>query len=78
MIPNSNHQIHFEQYGRVKGVVKIDGKQYAVETSGLRDRTIGARRDWNDFDRYVIHWISLGNGNAITVGLISAPVMFTR
>lgn len=62
----------------MEGVVKINGKSYSIKTSGLRDRTIGAKRDWNDFHRYVIHWIQLDNGNAITIGIISMPVMFTR
>lgn len=58
--------------------MKIDETEYKIKTSGLRDRTIGANRDWNDFKRYVIHWIRLDNGNAITIGIISVPVMFTR
>lgn len=74
----SHHQIHYEQYGNVEGTVKIDGKEYSIKANGLRDRTIGAKRDWNDFHRYVIHWIHLDNGNAITIGVISVPVMFTR
>lgn len=74
----SHHQTHFEQYGTLDGIVKINDKDYKIRTSGLRDRTIGAKRDWNDFHRYVIHYIRLDNGNAITVGIISMPVMFSR
>lgn len=75
---SSHHQTHFEQYGNVEGIVKIDGNQYKISTSGLRDRTIGAKRDWSDFHRYAIHWFRLDNGNAITIGVVSMPVMFTR
>lgn len=74
----SHHQTHFEQYGSMDGVAKIDGKIYSIQTSGVRDRTIGALRDWNDFHRYVIHYIRLDNGNALTVGIISVPIMFNR
>ena len=51
---------------------------FRINTSGLRDRTIAAKRDWNDFHRYAIHWVRLANGNAITIGVVSMPVMFTR
>lgn len=74
----SHHQSHFEQYGTIEGSVKINGKDYTLRTIGLRDHTIGVKRDWNDFHRYVIHCIYLENGNAITVGIISMPVLFTR
>lgn len=70
--------MHFEQFGSVEGVVKIDGKEYSINTSGLRDRTIGAKRDWSDFHHYVLHFIQLDNGNTVSIGVISVPVMFTR
>lgn len=74
----SHHQTHLEQFGDLEGVVKINGKEYSLNTNGVRDHTIGARRDWNDFHRYVLHFIRLSNGNTISIGVISVPVMFTR
>lgn len=74
----SHHQTHYEQYGNVEGTIKIDQTEYKIKTSGVRDRTIGARRNWSDFRRYVLHYIRLENGNAVTIGVISMPVMFTR
>ncbi|XP_031628464.1 uncharacterized protein LOC116344172 [Contarinia nasturtii] len=73
-----HHQTHFEQYGDVDGVAKINGKDYPINTSGLRDRTFGAIRDWNQYHRYAIHMFRLDNGDAITVGVICVPIMFTR
>lgn len=70
--------MHFEQFGSVEGVVKIDGKEYSINTSGLRDHTVAAKRDWNDIHRYVLHFITLDNGNAITVGVVCMPVMYSR
>lgn len=70
--------MHFEQYGRIDGTVNIDGTAYEINTSGLRDHTIGAKRDWNDFHRYVLHFIQLENGDGISIGVICVPVMFTR
>lgn len=74
----SHHQTHFEQYGTVTGTAIIDGKSFNINTSGLRDHTFGYKRDWNDFHRYVIHWIQLENGDAITLGVICVPIMFSR
>lgn len=74
----SHHQTHLEQFGSLEGVIKIDGKEFTLKTDGVRDHTVGARRDWNDFHRYVLHFIRLSNGNAISLGVISVPVMFTR
>lgn len=75
---NSNHQMHFEQYGSLTGTVVIDGNAYEIKTHGLRDHTIGAKRDWSDFHRYVLHFIHMENGDGISIGVICAPVMFTR
>lgn len=74
----SHHQTHFEQFGYVEGAIKIDGNTYSIHTSGLRDHTVAAKRDWNDIDRYVLHFIHLENGDALTIGTISVPVMFSR
>lgn len=74
----SHHQTHFEQFGELEGAVKINGREYSLRGSGLRDHTIGAKRDWRDFHRYVFHFIRLSNGDFISIGIISAPVMFTR
>lgn len=74
----SHHQTHFEQFGNAEGVAKIDGKEYSLKCSGLRDRTFCAKRDWNDFEHYIFYFIQLSNGNAISVGVISMPVLFRR
>lgn len=74
----SHHQTHFEQYGHLKGYATIDGVEYALATCGLRDHTIGHRRDWREFHRYAIHFFMLENGDGITVGIVSIPVTFTR
>lgn len=70
--------MHFEQYGSLTGTALIDGNAYEIKTHGLRDHTIGAKRDWSDFHRYVLHFIHMENGDGISIGVICAPVMFTR
>lgn len=74
----SHHQTHFEQFGDLDGVVKINGKDYPLKSSGMRDHTFGARRNWNDFHQYTFHFIRLSNGNCISIGVISMPVLFSR
>lgn len=74
----SYHQHHYEQFGNLEGVVKIEGKQYSLQCSGVRDHTVAAKRDWNEFHNYVFHFIRLSNGNSISVGVICVPVMFRR
>lgn len=74
----SHHQTHFEQYGKVRGAVIIDGRFFPINTCGLRDHTFGWKRDWKQFHRYVIHFFQLENGDAITIGVVSVPVMFSR
>lgn len=75
---SSHHQTHMEQFGDLEGVVKIDGKEYPLKSSGMRDHTVGARRNWNDFHHYCFHFIRLSNGNSISVGVINMPILFSR
>lgn len=56
----------------------IDGKEYSLKCNGLRDRTFGPKRDWREFERYVLHFIHLCDGNAISVEVISMTGRFRR
>lgn len=62
----------------MRGTACIDGKVLQISTCGLRDHTFGLKRDWKQFHRYVIHFFQLENGDAITIGVVSVPVMFSR
>lgn len=72
------HQTHYEQYGDLKGTAIIDGRSFDIATPAIRDHSFGELRDWRTFHRYVMHMFSLSNGDRITVGVISTPVMFSR
>lgn len=74
----SHHQTHFEQYGIVHGQAHINGVAFTIDTCGFRDHTFGLKRDWKQFHRYVLHFLQLENGDAITIGIVSMPVMFSR
>lgn len=77
-----NHH-RYEQYGDLEGVIKIDGKQYSLQSSGLCDINFGKKNDWHQYQNYVLHFIRLSNGNSISVGVasvgvVSVPVLFRR
>lgn len=44
----------------------------------MRDHTVADLRDWKNFHRYAIHFLTLENGDRITVGAICTPVLFSR
>lgn len=44
----------------------------------MRDHSIADLRDWKNFHRYAIHFLTLENGDRLTVGIISTPVLFSR
>ncbi len=46
---------HFEQFGKVKGTLKIDDREYTVDALGERDHHWGIR-DWSAPGRWV--WMS--------------------
>lgn len=74
---NTIHQTHYEQYGDVEGVAEINGKEYPISIPSVRDHSFGMQRNWRLFHRYVMHFLSLENGDRITVGVISVPATFS-
>lgn len=58
--------------------ILINEKEFNIHTFGLRDHTFGLKREWRQLERYVLHFIQLDNGDAITIGVLSIPVMFKR
>lgn len=71
------HQTHYEQHGDIRGTATIDGKDYTIFTNALRDHTVADLRDWKNFHRYAIHFLTLENGDRLTVGAICTPVLFS-
>jgi len=71
------HQTHYEQHGDIRGTATIDGKDYQIFTNSMRDHSFADLRDWKNFHRYAMHFLTLDNGDRLTVGIICVPVMFS-
>jgi hypothetical protein len=75
---SSFHQSHYEQHGSFKGHVVINGNKYPVHLDGMRDHSYGHKREWCNFHRYVLHFITLENGARINAGVMCIPLVFSR
>ncbi|XP_069693780.1 uncharacterized protein [Periplaneta americana] len=72
------HQTHYEQHGSFKGNVVINNVKYPLHLDGVRDHSYGHKREWSHFHRYALHFITLQNGARMNVGVVCAPVVFSR
>ncbi|XP_066995476.1 uncharacterized protein [Anabrus simplex] len=72
------HQTHYEQHGDMHGQLHINDRLYSFKMSGVRDHSYGEKREWKNFHRYVLHFITLEDGRRISVGVVSTPVTFSR
>ncbi|XP_061177236.1 uncharacterized protein LOC133185967 [Saccostrea echinata] len=68
------HQTHYEQFGDIRGTVKIGGyDDINLNVSGVRDHSYGNIRDWKDLHRYAIQYCTLEDKTAVCLGVISMP-----
>ena len=67
------HQNHYEQFGDVTGYVDIDGKEYDINVSVMRDHTHGSVRDWRLLHRYCFHQFTTLSGLRGFLGVVSQP-----
>ncbi|HAI75998.1 MAG TPA: hypothetical protein DCM08_07080 [Microscillaceae bacterium] len=67
-------QVHYEQVGRVQGVVNIGGQDYPLDMVSVRDHSFGVRR-WNTWQRHV--WLTgvLDDGEAFNLSMIRYSFM---
>ncbi len=72
------HQTHYEQFGTLKGDVKIEEETIALSVQGVRDHSYGNLRDWKDLHRYGIQYLTLQDATSICAGLISMPLTLSR
>ena len=66
------HQTHYEQWGDLSGVVRVEGEAAPrrVRLRGMRDHSTG-ERDWGRFHRYVCNFVSFEDGTHLEVVLVS-------
>ncbi|KAJ8976443.1 hypothetical protein NQ317_016062 [Molorchus minor] len=74
----SNHQTHYEQFGNLKAKVTVDDRNYEISLDTVRDHTFGDQREWRQFHRYGLHFVSVENGDRFSVGKICLPISFSR
>lgn len=70
-----NHQVHYEQIGRIDGTLTIGNETYTFsDTHAFRDHSYG-KRDWDYFDRYVWIFGLLENGDTIQCNWVRYPAV---
>ena len=70
-------QEHYEQFGRVEGTVRLDGKVLEMKSKGMRDRAFGMR-DWGYMQRYFSSYFWCGamdSGDVYNVTMASLPTL---
>ncbi|XP_054280751.1 uncharacterized protein LOC128998577 isoform X2 [Macrosteles quadrilineatus] len=72
------HQTHYEQFGELSGKVIIDGVDFKLNMSTMRDHSFGLRREWRAFHRYMLLMFTLADGTCGTVGIVCIPNLFSR
>lgn len=69
----SNNQVHYEQTGRLKGTLKIDGYTAHIDLPCVRDHSYG-KRDWNYMNNHL--WIMAVNDKSqLNFSMVSYPAM---
>lgn len=69
----SNNQVHYEQTGRLRGILKIDGKVLSIDLPCVRDHSFG-KRDWNYMNNHL--WLMAVNENSqFNFSMVSYPAM---
>ncbi|MBE5730980.1 MAG: hypothetical protein E7350_03425 [Clostridiales bacterium] len=66
-----NNQVHYEQTGRLVGLLKIAGAEYKIDLPCVRDHSYGAR-EWDYMNNHV--WImGVGEHSQINFSMVSYP-----
>ncbi|BFZ19135.1 hypothetical protein BsWGS_22174 [Bradybaena similaris] len=72
-----NHQSHYEQWGELRGKLRVGDHEEMLYLQCVRDHSFG-ERDWRTFHRYIIHFIYLETGMCIQVGVVSQPCLMSH
>lgn len=68
---SNNNQVHYEQSGRLKGVLNLSGKKIEIDMPAIRDRSYG-KRDWNYIDRH-IRICALTDNQTVNICMVGHP-----
>ena len=62
---------HYEQGGRVRGQVDLDGDRFEVDAFGVRDHTWGVRRMYHDMPRQGYEWGIAGEDSSFLIHAVN-------
>lgn len=69
----NNNQVHYEQTGRLVGVLALDGKPHQIDLPCVRDHSFG-KRDWAYMNNHL--WLMAVNENSqLNFSMVSYPAM---
>lgn len=69
----NNNQVHYEQTGRLRGALKIDGELHQIDLPCVRDHSFG-KRDWNYMNNHL--WLMAVNETSqLNFSMVSYPAM---
>lgn len=69
-----NDQVHYEQQGRVEGVLEIDGARISCALPAMRDHSYG-KRDWRYMNRHFWLMALLEDGGSLNANMVSYPAL---
>ena len=69
-----NNQVHYEQQGRVKGELNIEGMTLRIDAPAMRDHSYG-HREWSYMNRHVWLMALLKDGSSLNVNFVSYPAL---
>lgn len=70
----SNDQVHYEQPGRAKGTLELDGEAIPFDFPAMRDHSFG-KRDWSYMNRHFWLMALMEDGRQLNVNMVSYPVL---
>ena len=69
-----NDQVHYEQPGKIEGVLLIGQRDLALSYPAMRDHSFG-KRDWQYMNRHVWIMALLEDGSSLNISWVSYPVL---
>ena len=67
----NTHQLHYDQWGMMRGKLVLDGKKINFKCNSIRDHSYG-QRDWQRF-RYSVNFFSTNKGYKFYIANINLP-----
>ncbi|CAD5217175.1 unnamed protein product [Bursaphelenchus okinawaensis] len=68
-----HRNIHYEQFGQLKGQIALNDEKYDLNMEGLRDHSITSYRNWSELRRYVMIMFVLEDGTKVNTTCVSMP-----